>query len=237
MRGLFIVGTDTDVGKTQVTAAIAHTLTQNGDSVRVSKPVATGAVRYGSELIAEDTRALAQAVGAEQNPSVFRQITPWSFEPPVAPPVAARLAGCPLTLSDIGNAVQKGGSADFLLVEGVGGLLCPLTEHETIADLACLLDLPLLVVARRSLGTLNHTLMTLEIAQARNLTLAGVVVSETEPTRRLAEKTNIEELNARIDVPIVAVLPWQESKLKAFTPARDAAFWRRLANSPDEKVN
>ena len=237
MRGLFIVGTDTDVGKTQVTAAIARTLIQAGESIRVSKPIATGAEHRDSELIADDTLILARAVGMDQNLDSLRQITPWTFEPPVAPPVAARLEGQTLQLQEIAHVVQKGGSEDLILVEGVGGLLCPLTESETIADLARLLSLPILVVARRSLGTLNHTLMTLEIAKARSLSIVGLVISETRPPKGLAEKTNIEELTARIDVPILALLPWQESAQKSFSPMRDASFWRRLAESPVEKVN
>src|SRR5688500_10368791 len=160
MRGLFFTGTDTGVGKTVVTAAVARVLRRQGREVRVCKPVATGAVREGTDWVAEDTRVLAEAVGAG-GLEAFRAITPWAFPAPAAPPVAARLAGVELRLEEIVNAVRRQGRADAsLLVEGVGGLLCPLTEQETVADLALALGLPLVVVARRSLGTLNHTLMT-----------------------------------------------------------------------------
>src|SRR5262249_47661364 len=93
-----------------------------------------------------------------------------------------------------------------VVVEGVGGLLCPLTEQGTVADLATDLGLPVVIVARRGLGTLNHTLLTLEAARARGLRVAGVVVSETARPRGLAEETNVQELR-RLGVPLLAVMP------------------------------
>src|SRR5436190_7478980 len=175
MRGLFFTGTDTGVGKTFVTAAVARVLQGSHRPVQVSKPVATGGD--------EDTRRLAQAVAATD----LHAITPWIFPVPAAPPVAARAAGVRLTLDDLLGAVRRQARAEaMLLVEGVGGLLCPLTETETVADLVRVLGLPLIVVARRSLGTLNHTLLTVEAAQRRGLTVAGVVVSETMPVVGLA---------------------------------------------------
>jgi dethiobiotin synthetase len=93
-----------------------------------------------------------------------------------------------------------------LLVEGVGGLLCPLTDDATVADLAAALGLPLVVVARRSLGTLNHTLMTLEVARHRGLKVVGVVVSETEPLAGVAAITAVDEMRRR-GVPVLAVIP------------------------------
>ena len=152
----------------------------------------------GNRLLAEDTRLLAEAVGSE----AYERITPWVFEAAAAPPVAARLAGRSLNVLDLLEAVgRQACPASVLLVEGVGGLLCPLTERETVADLARLLLLPLVVVARRSLGTLNHTLLTLEVARGRNLPVAGVVVSETTPPCGPAEETNVEELGRALRFP------------------------------------
>jgi dethiobiotin synthetase len=133
-------------------------------------------------------------------------VTPWAFPDPVAPPLAARRQGVALDLKEIAVAVRRRhrpGSA--LLVEGVGGLLCPLTERETVADLAGALGLPLVVVARRSLGTLNHTLLTLEAARRRGLAVAGVVVNEVVPPEGLADETNVAELR-RLGVPVLAVV-------------------------------
>jgi dethiobiotin synthetase len=210
MSGLFFTGTDTGVGKTFVVAAVARELRRRGEAFRVCKPVATGGVP------AEDTRTLAEAAGDND----LEAITPWAFPEPAAPPVAARLAGATLSLPEIVAAVRRrGDGGGMLLVEGVGGLLCPLTERERVADLAAQLRLPLVVVARRSLGTLNHTLLTLEVARGRGLAVAGVVVSETAPPRGAAEETNVEELRRRIGVPLLAVVPHG---------AADAAELRRV---------
>lgn len=223
MRGLFITATDTGAGKTFVTAAIARALCARGAAVRVCKPVATGAERVGGRWRCEDTRVLAEAAGDVD----LDAVTPYAFPEPAAPPVAARLAGAALRLPDLADAVRRRAAPGaFLLVEGVGGLLCPLTERETVADLALDLALPLVVVARRSLGTLNHTLLTLEAAAARRLPVAGVVVSETAPPRGAAEETNVEELRRRMGVPLLAVFRHRPDG--AWTDAA-AVDWRRLA--------
>src|SRR5262245_51518875 len=148
---------------------------------------------------------------------------------PVAPPVAARRHGVGLTLSGLAAAALDGvpdGAA--LLVEGVGGLLCPVTESETVADLAAALDLPLVLVTRRSLGTLGLTLMAVEVAQSRRLPLAGVVVSDTEPCRTLAEETNVTELRSRLTVPLLAVARHQPDPGPAGQPELENVDWWRL---------
>lgn len=157
----------------------------------------------------EDTLRLAEAAGINGD---WERVTPWAYPDPVAPPVAAKRQGVELTIAGLAAAVRQRQCAEAaLLVEGVGGLLCPLTERETVADLAVVLGLPpVVVVARRCLGTLNHTLMTLEVARARGLSVAGVVVSETDPPEGLAAATNVEELRRRIGVPLLAVVPHRE---------------------------
>jgi len=160
MRGLFITGTDTGVGKTVIAAAIARCLRERGYRVGVCKPVATGAQWQNGLLLSSDTVLLAQASGLADR---LHEITPYVFAEPCAPSVAARHAGRSLSLDDILDAVRRWSShCDILLVEGIGGLLCPLTEQASVADLAHDLQLPILVVARTRLGTLNHTLLTTE---------------------------------------------------------------------------
>jgi dethiobiotin synthetase len=196
------------VGKTTVLAAAARALRRQGRPVQVCKPVASGGD--------DDTRLLAAAAGLTD----LSAITPWMLREPAAPPVAARLEGIELKLDELVAAVQRLIRPGVpLLVEGVGGLLCPLTERETVADLARRLGFPLVVVARRSLGTLNHTLLTVEAAQRRGLPVAGVVVSETEPVASLAAQSNVEELR-RLDVPILGVLAYRQSELT------DIDWWR-----------
>jgi dethiobiotin synthetase len=203
-RGLFVTGTDTGVGKTVVTCLLTRALRRQGRAVRVCKPVATGASREGSQPVSDDTRLLAEAA----DDPALEEITPWVFAEPAAPPVAARQVGVRLSLEAIAAAVRRRETAGAtLLVEGVGGLLCPLTDDALVADLARELGLPLVIVARRSLGTLNHTLLTVEAARTRGLAVAGVVVSETTPVEGLAEETNVEELGRRLPVPVLAVVP------------------------------
>jgi dethiobiotin synthetase len=223
MRGLFITATDTGAGKTFVTAMIARALRTQGVAVRACKPVATGADWVGGRWLSEDTRILAEATRDE----AYDRITPWTFPAPAAPPVAARAVGSQLRLADLVAAVrQRWTPGTLLLVEGIGGLLCPLTDGETVADMAVELDLPLVIVARRSLGTLNHTLLTLEAAHARRLRVAGVVVCETTPVLGLAEESNVEELRRRIGVPLLAVVPHRREGTSWEAPTVD---WSHLA--------
>jgi dethiobiotin synthetase len=224
MRGLFITATDTGAGKTFVAAMIARALRVQGNVVRVCKPVATGADWIDGRWLSEDTRILAEATGDEE----YDQITPWAFPTPAAPPVAARMAEVQLRLDELVAAVRRRATPGTLvLVEGIGGLLCPLTDRETVADMAAELGLPLLVVARRSLGTLNHTLLTLEAAHVRRLRVAGVVVCETNPVTGPAEETNVEELRRRIGVPLLAVISHRREGTHWTAPVVD---WGRLAD-------
>lgn len=228
MNGLCIVGTDTGVGKTYIVAALARLLRHQGHAVRVCKPVATGAAQVGPRLLSEDTRLLVDALHG--GPEDYARVTPWVFAQPAAPPVAARAAGQTLSLPALVAAVRSlADPGTFLLVEGVGGLLCPLTDTETVADLAAELRLPLLIVARRSLGTLNHTLLTLEVATRRGLPVAGVLISETTPVHGLAEETCIDELRRR-KVPVLAVVP-HETPAPEIVPALAAVDWLRLRGS------
>jgi dethiobiotin synthetase len=206
LRGLFISGTDTGVGKTVVAAAIARQWRREGRPFHVCKPVATGASFRHGWLVSDDTLALAQAAGDTN----LQAITPHVLEEAAAPPVAARVAGVAIDMPMLAGAVRRRAIHDgAVLVEGVGGLLCPLTESATVADLIGDLALPLLVVARRSLGTLNHTLLTLEAARRRDLRVLGLIVNETTPVQGIAEETSVEELRRRIEVPLLAVVPHQ----------------------------
>jgi dethiobiotin synthetase len=175
--------------------------------------------------LSADTEQLA-AAAAEPD---CERVTPWAFPEPVAPPVAARRAGVTLTLDGLAAAVQRQRRPGVpVLVEGVGGLLCPLTEAETVADLAAILGLPLIVVARRSLGTLNHTLLTVETACHRGLAVAGVIVNETVPPEGLADATNVDELRQRLPVPVLAVVSHQVGPHQGPPAALQAVDWREL---------
>jgi dethiobiotin synthetase len=225
--GLFFTGTDTGVGKTFVTAAVVRQLRADGRSVRVCKPVATGA---NGHRFSADTARLAEAAGVPRER--WPQVTPWTFADAVAPSVAARRYGVSLTLGELVDAVRvQSEVGSTLLVEGVGGLLCPLTETETVADLIAALGMSVVVVARRSLGTLNHTLLTLEVARRRKLPVAGVVVSETAPPTGLAEETNVDELRRWIDVPLLAVVSYQQGLTPEMPAALAGVDWWQLSTT------
>ena len=228
--GLFFTGTDTGVGKTLVTGAVARLLRDRGRDVVVCKPVATGARRVDGVWLADDTVALAEAAGLA---GAWERVTPWTFPDPVAPPLAARRQCVALTLRAVAGAVlERARPGAALLVEGVGGLLCPLTDESTVADLVRELSLSLIVVARRSLGTLNHTLLTLEVAQARGLRVAGVVVSETVRPEGLADETNVDELR-RLGVPVLAVVPHRADD----TALAGVDWWQLCLPDPARRVS
>jgi dethiobiotin synthetase len=235
LPGLFVVGTDTGVGKTRVAAAIAHWLTRSGRRVGVLKPICTGATREGDLWRSSDSDVLINAIGGG---IPVDRVTARLFEAPVAPPVAARAVGQRLTLSDVATDVMAlldwwQSRAEVIIMEGIGGLLCPLAEDATVADLAVALDYPLVIVARRALGTLNHTLLTVEAARSRGLRIAGIVCNAAEPSgHSMAENTNIEELSRRVDrVAVLADLEHREDPETLWAGVRDVD-WYGWARSP-----
>jgi dethiobiotin synthetase len=235
LPGLFIVGTDTGVGKTRIASAIARRLLAEGQRVGVLKPVATGGVRVEGVWRSDDAERLLEAIGRQAPPEM---VAPIVFEEPLAPVIAARRQGMPLEQADIEQSVEAAvrwwsKQAELLIVEGVGGLLCPLAEGTTVADLAVSLDYPLLIVARRGLGTLNHTLLTVEAALSRGLRLAGIVLNQTEPgAETLADATGADELARRLDgVPILAELAYHNDPAN-LAGAIDTVEWSERFRRP-----
>ncbi|MBL7140007.1 MAG: dethiobiotin synthase [Planctomycetes bacterium] len=205
-RGYFITGTDTGVGKTVVTAALAATWRADGVNVGVMKPVATGCVRRREGLVSEDAEFLAKAADA---PEPLEEIAPVRFAEGLAPTVAAARAGRDVDLAPVWKAWHRLRRAhDVMLVEGIGGALCPVTPRQTVADLARRFNLPVLVVARPGLGTINHTAMTVEVLRARRLEVAGVVINRyNRDTEDLAELTNPDEIQRVTGVAVLGLMP------------------------------
>ena len=233
--GLFIVGTDTGVGKTRVAAAIARTWREAGHRVGVLKPASSGTEVIDGRSISPDAEALIEAIGGN---IPRHRVAPIVFDEPLAPPVAARRMGRLLTPERVIQAVAESlewwsSRADLMVVEGVGGLLCPLAEGWTLADLAIWLDYPLVVVAHRGLGTLNHTLLTIEAARRRSLRVAGVILNGSRATTDpVAEATNAAELARRLgDVAILADWPF-DTEPGASPVAPEAGNWYDLAKTP-----
>ncbi|MBW3540237.1 MAG: dethiobiotin synthase [Planctomycetes bacterium] len=204
-QGLFITGTDTGVGKTWITVELVRLLRETGTTVGVVKPVASGAQERDGELVWDDIERLAEMLPPDIG---IERVCPQRFRAPLAPPVAARLEHRTVDAALLRSAANWWhGRVDLLLVEGVGGLLCPLTDSETVADLARDLNLPLVIVGRLGLGTINHTLLTFEAAEARGLTVAAIVLNEAEPVAdQNLRATNPAEIAARTaGVPVIVV--------------------------------
>ncbi|WP_166831395.1 dethiobiotin synthase [Thalassoroseus pseudoceratinae] len=205
-RGLFITGTDTGVGKTFVTTRIAQELQTAGVSVGIYKPACSGVeANEAGEPMWEDVDAHFHALDG-----VFprERICPQCFHAPLAPPVAALAEGRCVDADLLRSGADWWrGRVDVLLIEGAGGLLCPMTESTTIADVAADLAFPLLIVARLGLGTINHTLLTVEVARSRGLPITGIVLNDHPPqSDDPATKTNPEEIARRSNVPVFGVV-------------------------------
>lgn len=216
MRGLFVTGTDTGVGKTFLTGQIAASLLARGISVGIYKPVCSGADFVDGTPRYDDVERHFVTLNG-QFPR--ERICPQRFPLPLAPPLAARLAGQRVD----GPRLRSGadwwrGRVGALIVEGAGGFLSPLSEVDLVADLAVDFQLPVLVVARLGLGTLNHTLLTVEAIQARGLTVAGIVLNHAhDGPLGLPERTNPEELQRLTRIPVLAVVRYAREDRTACT--------------------
>ena len=200
-KGIFVTGTDTGVGKTVVAAAIAWNLTQAGKRVALMKPVQTGTIVSGPT----DIEFVQKVLGADYSLDVS---CPYMFSDPVAPLVASMLVGERIDIKKIKDSYSRLSSDnDFVIVEGAGGLLVPILEDYFMSDLALDLDLPVLIVTRPNLGTLNHTFLTLESAKKRGLNVAGIVISNFPWDPGLPEQTNPELILSMTGDNILGVIP------------------------------
>jgi dethiobiotin synthetase len=199
LRGLFVTGTDTGVGKTVVAGALCAALAARGERVAAFKPVVTGLDEEVDEW-PRDHEVLAAAGGGRQSPE---DVAPLLFGPPVSPHYAAELAGTAIEPLELARAARTAADgADVLVCEGVGGLLVPLTPGYLVRDLALELDMPLLVAARPGLGTINHTLLTLEAARAAGLEVAAVVITPWPEDPSDMERSNRDTIGALGDVRV-----------------------------------
>ncbi len=218
MRGLFVTGTDTGVGKTEVACALVAGWRARGLDVGVMKPAQSG-VEDGEPTDADRLRDAAG--GADP----LALVCPYSLRAPLAPAVAARLEGVEISLAHlVACAGELARRHQALLVEGAGGLLVPLTESHTYADLAAALGLPVLLVARAGLGTVNHAALTCEALRARGLAVAGVVLNRATAAADPSEPHNAGEIERLTGVRVIASLPFEPDPA-----ARRARLAERLA--------
>jgi len=201
---IFITGTDTGCGKTTVGRAICAALAARGVSVGVFKPAETGCEEVGGNRVPADAVALAEAARSDLP---IETICPYRLRMPASPERAATDEGLVIdrdVIVDAWSTVRR--AADFAIAEGAGGLLVPIAPGLIMADLPSLLDLPVLVVARDALGTVNHSLLTIEAIQARRLDLVGIVFSSPEPGPSALE--NAHAVAAHSGARLLGTLPF-----------------------------
>ncbi|MFC1808604.1 dethiobiotin synthase [Candidatus Omnitrophota bacterium] len=205
-KGIFVVGTDTEVGKTVISAGLAFVLKKRNINVRVIKPIASGCEKVSGELQSEDAAFLAAAIGFSND----KEITPFRFALPLAPHVAATLEGTSINKDQLCKFCKDSiEHNDFTIIEGIGGLMVPLTEDYYVSDLVCDLALPVVVVSRVNLGAINHTLLTIEALRNRNVIIKGIILNTLDDKEiTVAEKTNPAIIRELSGVTVLGVVPY-----------------------------
>jgi dethiobiotin synthetase len=212
--GLFVTGTGTEVGKTVVAAAIARTLAEEGKRIAVFKPAVTGL----DEESETDHALLRRASGSNQSDE---EVAPYRYDPPASPHLAAALAGEEIDPERLRQVARDAAEdADVLVCEGVGGLLVPLTPTYLVRDLAADLAYPLVIVASPGLGTINHTLLTIESARAAGLEVTAVVLNPWPEQPTEIESDNRKTIAAVADVPLHTLPPLDLSAPATWPPLR-----------------
>ena len=208
VKGYFITGTDTEIGKTEVTLGLMIRYRTAGRRVLGMKPVASGCEETPDGPRNADAKRI---LAAADSPVDYELVNPYAFVPPVAPHLAAAQSGVEIRFDGIRTAFDGlSRQADLVFVEGVGGWRVPLGPDGDLADLAVALGLPVVLVVGLRLGCINHALLTVESILWRGLALAGWVANSVDPAMALREE-NIATLRAAIDAPCLGVVPWMEN--------------------------
>ena len=206
-NGLFITGTDTGVGKTLIAGGIVFVLRQQGLKVGVFKPIASGCRAEREGLISDDTEFLAMCAETDYPLSV---ITPVTYKTPAAPITCIDMENRPIDYEALAASYRYLCDAcDVVIVEGIGGAMVPIDEEHTVLDLAAEFNLPMVIVARPNLGTINHSLLTIEAVRHAGLSVAGLVISGyNAETADIAEETSPDVICNFSDTPLLAVVPY-----------------------------
>jgi dethiobiotin synthetase len=229
-RGIFVTGTDTGVGKTIVAATLARLLRMNGMTVGVMKPVTSGCREDSGQLVSDDALLLCQAAGIQ----VSEDIAPYRLREPLAPAEAARIDGARIDFSAIKASFDRLASVyQFVIVEGAGGLMVPLSGGLLVADLVRELELPLLVVARPGLGTINHTALTCFAAQQMGLQVAGIIVNGMPEHPGLAEEGAPHQIGSLCSAPVLGIWP-QRNEVDEMEIVDELAAW--LDGQPETNI-
>lgn len=205
-KGIFITGTDTGVGKTFVTAGLIRAMKDQGIDVCPMKPAETGCRVCKGQLIPVDTLKLIEVSGVDEP---IELINPYRFRKPLAPSVAAELEGGNFKKKVVLDAYKKlADKYEIIIVEGAGGIMVPLYKRYLFLDLIKDLNLPLMIVARPGLGTINHSLLTIEAARKKGIKVLGVVFNNAvKSTKDLSCKTNPEVIVQTGKVSVLGIVP------------------------------
>jgi dethiobiotin synthetase len=218
VRGLFVTGTDTGAGKSVVAAAICAALAARGEPVAAFKPAVTGLDEPPGEW-PYDHVLLARAAGGRQAPE---EVAPYRFGPPVSPHYAAELAGEAIEPARILAAARR---HELLVCEGVGGLMVPITPGYLVRDLAVDLGVPVVVAARTGLGTINHTLLTIEAARAAGLRVRGVVMTPWPSNPEPIERSNRETIERLGGIRVYGLPPTSPDSLASAGACLPVGDW------------
>lgn len=207
-KGLFIIGTDTDVGKTFVTAQLVKKLIKEGVKAGYYKAVLSGGFYDGDTLIPGDAKEVLEVSGIDEN---YEKCVSYILEHAVSPHLAARLEGIDIKLEKILEDYKAiGDRYEYLCVEGSGGIICPIkiTDEEIILleDIIKLLDIPTLLVARAGLGTINHTTLTIQYLEQKGIDVRGIILNEYEFGNMIHED-NKEVIEKLTGVKVVGIVP------------------------------
>jgi len=205
-NGVFVTGTDTEIGKTVITVGLISALQNEGYDIGGMKPFQSGAYREGDQLLAPDVEFMLQHTNLNDD---YDLLNPVRLEPALAPSVAANVVDEEISVYEVESSYQKlQQKYQGLIVEGAGGLMVPLIEDFLIPDLIKLLDLPVIIVARPNLGTINHSVLTVKMARNLGLNVLGVVINNYPQQQvGIVEETNPVLISRLADVPVIGIVP------------------------------
>lgn len=227
MKSVFITGTDTGVGKTVVAASLLAAARARGIHAAPMKPVQTGCTGRGSRLRAPDLDFCLAAADLNPAPEEQRWMCPYRFIPAASPHLAARLRGLHISKETIKAHFRKILSKyDAVVVEGAGGVLVPIDERNTMLDIMKALRIPVILVARAGLGTINHTLLSLAELRRAKLNVIGIVLVQSTPGKKgIIEKDNARTIGRLGGAPVLACLPFRKRfSIAAFAPLLSGVF-------------
>jgi len=203
-KGVFVTGSNTGVGKTVIAGAIAAAIKAHGLDVGVMKPVASGAKEIDGSLVSEDVVFLKKIIDSTDDDDL---VSPIRLKPPIAPTIAAVKSGVPIDIDKVWKAYEVlSNRHDFVVVEGIGGLMVPVDDTLFVADLVRKMDLPLVIVGSDYLGTINHTLLTVEYAKSRNIRIKGIIINMLK-----GDDGFVREIEKYSSVPILGTIPFKEN--------------------------